>query len=132
MALGDNLNKDDRNLDNALPRLSELGGIPGQGTLTVVRGRDKEIVEVLGTWVLSDEQPSLDTSSLDRACEAGESVSYRGELDDPEYPERNEVEVKVKMISFEAYEFNQQQYEGENATEKVLYRFTVEGSLPYL
>lgn len=87
---------------------------------------------MLGTWLLSDDQAGLDTSSLERAFKAGESVCYQGKLDDPEYPNRNEVEVEVKITSVQPYEFNQQQYEGKGATEKVLYSFTVEGSLPYL
>ncbi len=132
MSLDDALKKDDEILNDASTGQAKLGGIPGQGTLQVVRGQEKEVLEVLGTWLLSDDQAGLDTSSLERAFEAGETVSYHGKLDDPEYPDQNEVEAKVKITSVQPYEFNQQQYEGENATEKVLYSFTLEGSLPYL
>lgn len=132
MSLDDALNKDDEIINNASTGKAKLGGIQGQGTLQVVRGQNKEVLEILGTWLLSDDQADLDTSSLERAFEAGESVSYHGKLDDPEYPDRNEVEAKVKIASIQSYEFNQQKYEGENATEKVLYNFTLEGSLPYL
>ncbi len=132
MSLDNALNKDDEILNDASTDKAKLGGILGQGTLQVVRGQEKEILEVLGTWLLSDVQAGLDTSSLDKAFEAGESVSYQGKLDDPEYPDQNVVEAKVKITSVQPYEFNQQEYEGENATEKVLYSFTIEGSLPYL
>lgn len=132
MSLDDALNKDDEILNDASTGNAKLGGIPGQGTLQVVRGQNKEILEVLGTWLLADDQAGLDTSSLERAFEAGEPVSYQGKLDDPEYPDQNKVEAKVKITSVQPYEFDQQQYEGENATEKVLYSFTLEGSLPYL
>jgi len=133
MELEDALNKKDDEIRNdASTGTATLGGIPGRGTLQVVRGQEKEVLEVLGTWLLSDNQAGLDTSSLERAFEAGESVSYQGKLDDPEYPDRNEVEAKVKITSVQPYEFNQQQYEGEDAIEKVLYSFTVVGSLPYL
>lgn len=109
-----------------------LGGLPGQGTLQVVRGQNGEVMEVLGTWRLSDKREGLDTSHLEKAFKASEPVSYRGRLDDPEHPDKTEVEVQVRITSIQAYEFDQQQYEGDNATEKTLYSFTVEGSLPHL
>lgn len=132
MSLDDALKKDDEVVNDPSTGKAKLGGIPGQGTLQVVRGQEKEILEVLGTWRLLDDQAGLDTSSLERAFEEGEPIPYQGKLDDPEYPDRNEVEVAVKITSVQTYEFNQLQYGGENATEKVLYSFTVEGSLPYL
>lgn len=49
MSLDDALNKDDEILNDASTGNAKLGGIPGQGTLQVVRGQNKEILEVLGT-----------------------------------------------------------------------------------
>jgi hypothetical protein len=106
MSLDDALNKKDDEIRNdASTGEAKLGGIPGQGTLQVVRGQEKEVLEVLGTWRLSDDQAGLDISSLERAFEAGETVSYQGKLDDPEYPDRNEVEADVKITSVQLYEW---------------------------
>lgn len=107
-----------------------LGGLPGQGTLQVVRGQAGEVVEVLGTWRLADADEDRDTGHLARALETGEPVSYRGRFDDPEHPDKTEVEAQVKITAIQAYDFDQQQYAGENAAEKTLYSFTVEGAFP--
>lgn len=107
-----------------------LGGLPGQGTLQVVRGQAGEVVEVLGTWRLADAEEGRDTGHLARALETGEPVPYRGRLDDPGHPDRTEIAVEVKITAVRTYEFDQQQYAGENAAEKTLYSFTVEGAFP--
>ncbi len=132
MSLEDALNKDDETLNDASTSAAKLGGIPGLGTLQVVRAQSGEVLEVLGTWLLADEQEDVDTSRLERAFEANERVSYEGKLDDPQRPEQNEVELEVRITSVQNYTFDQQQYQGENATEKRLYSFAVEGSLPDL
>lgn len=132
MSLDDLSGTDHEKINDPSTGEATLGGLPGQGTLQVVREQNGEVMEVLGTWRLSDEQESLDTSHLEKAYQANEAVSYHGRLDDPEHPDKTEVEVQVRITSIQAYEFDQQQYEGDNATEKTLYNFTVEGSLPHL
>lgn len=131
MALEDALNKGDEKLNDASTEMAKLGGIPGRGTLQVVRAQSGEVLEVLGTWLLADDR-DVDTSRLERAFEANERVTYQGKLDDPEHPEQNEIELEVRITSVQDYTFDQQQYREENATKKRLYSFMVEGSLPYL
>lgn len=66
MSLNDALNKDDEILNDASTDQAKLEGIPGQGTLQVVRGQEKEILEVLGIWFFAYDQAGLDTGSLYR------------------------------------------------------------------
>ena len=110
---------------------STLGGVQGIGTLQVVRGQRRgDILEVLGTWRLKDDQEN-DVSALEAALESGETVIYKGKLDDPDEPERDDIEVEVKVLSIETYT-----YEGEDeddaGPERTLYNYRLSGSLPYM
>ena len=109
---------------------ASLAGIPGFGTLQVVRGHNGEAMEVIGTWRLVDEREGSSTERLKRAYEAGEAVVYEGKFDDPAHPEKNHIKTEVKLTSVRRYDFDQKEYAGEHATEKTLYGFTVEGGIP--
>ena len=108
---------------------ASLAGIPGFGTLQVVRGHNGETLEVIGTWRLIDDQEGTSTERLNRACEAGETVVYEGKFDDPAHPEKSHIKTDVRITSVRNYAFDQKEYAGENATEKTLYGFTPEADL---
>ena len=109
---------------------STLGGVPGIGTLQVVRGQRRgDVLEVLGTWRLKDDEEG-DVGALEAALESGETVTYKGKLDDPEEPERYEIEVEVKVLSIETYTYEGE--EGEAGPERTLYNYRLSGSLPYM
>ncbi len=114
---------------------STLGGVPGIGTLQVVRGQRRgNVLEVLGTWRLKDDDAEQDVKTLERALESGETVTYKGKLDDPDEPERDEIEVEVKILSIETYiyEGEEEDTEAEAGPERTLYNYRLSGSLPYM
>ena len=82
---------------------SYLDGIKGRGTLQVVRGRNLEVMEITGTWRPLDED--TDVSSLIQAAQEGAPLLYRGMIDDPDAPERDEVSTEVKISSHNSYRF---------------------------
>ena len=111
---------------------STLGGVKGIGTLQVVRGQRRgDVLEILGTWRLEDDSSEQDVSALQRAQESGETVTYKGKLDDPDEPERDEIEVEVKILSVETYTYDGEE-EDETGPERTLYNYRLEGSLPYM
>ena len=109
---------------------STLGGVPGIGTLQVVRGQRRgDVLEVLGTWRLKDDEEG-DVGALEAALESGETVTYKGKLDDPDEPERDEIEVEVKVLSIETYTYEGE--EDEVGPERTLYNYRLSGELPYM
>ncbi len=110
---------------------STLGGVPGIGTLQVVRGQRRgDILEVLGTWRLKDDD-ERDVSGLHERLESSETVTYKGKLDDPDEPERNEIEVEVNILSIETYTYEGEE-EGKAGPERTLYTYRLSGELPYM
>ena len=109
---------------------STLGGVQGIGTLQVVRGQRRgDVLEILGTWRLEDDSDQ-DVSALQGALESGNTVLYKGRLDDPEEPERDEIEVEVNILSIETYTYEGE--EDEAGPERTLYNYRLSGSLPYM
>lgn len=90
---------------------SLLDGIRGSGTIQVVRGRHRDVVEVLGSWRPHDE--SADTSSLERAAENDEPVRFEGRLDDPADPDRTRVVGSFVITSYGDYRYDATLPEGE-------------------
>ena len=109
---------------------STLGGVPGIGTLQVVRGQRRgDILEVLGTWRLEDDE-ERDVSALHEKLESSETVTYKGKLDDPDEPGRDEIEVEVNILSIETYTYEGE--EDEVGPERTLYTYRLSGELPYM
>lgn len=67
MSLDDLSGTDHEKINDPSTGKATLGGLPGQGTLQVVREQNGEVMEVLGTWRLSDEQESLDYEPLGKS-----------------------------------------------------------------
>lgn len=113
---------------------STLGSVPGIGTLQVVRGQRRgDVLEVLGTWRLKDDNAEQDVKTLERALESGETITYKGKLDDPDEPERDEIEVEVKILSIESYTYESEEDTDDNVgPERTLYNYRLSGSLPYI
>ncbi len=110
---------------------STLGGVPGVGTLQVVRGQRRgDILEVLGTWRLKEDDEQ-DVSELKERLESGKTVTYKGKLDDPDEPEKDEIEVEVKILSIETYTYEGEE-EDDAGPERTLYNYRLSGSLPYM
>ena len=127
----DNLHEDDQETPQAKMGDATLGGVAGKGTLQIVRGpRADKILDVVGTWRLSDEDARSDVSEIHKAHEEGRMVRYSGRLDDPEYPNIKEVDTEVRITSIQTYNYTPQEGR-EEGEERTLYNYDVTGSLPY-
>lgn len=100
---------------------SYLDGIKGRGTLQVVRGRNREVMELLGTWRPIDED--TDVSPLEKAAEEEKRVRFQGTLADPEAPDRNEVTTDVRISSHESYAFDAHLPEDEDGSTLRVFNF---------
>lgn len=107
-----------------------LGGVEGVGIIDVVRGNHDEVVEVVGTWRLTDTADS-DVSALQRAHESGEEVVYKGRLDDRKHAEQDHVEVRVRIVGVETYHYDEAEFEGDER-DRTLYKLELVGELPYI
>lgn len=94
---------------NAETGPAELGGVPGLGTLQIVRGHEGEVLDVIGTWHLVAGEAGRDLHALEEAYEQGDPVVYEGKLDDPADPERREVKLEVRISSVGRYPMDAQQ-----------------------
>ena len=128
----DNLHdNDDQETPQAKMGDATLGGVRGVGTLQIVRGpRADKILDIVGTWRLTDEDAGSDVSEIHKAHEEGRMVHYKGRLDDPEYPNIKEVNTEVRITSIGTYHTTPQEGEDEGE-ERTLYNYDVTGSLPY-
>ena len=108
---------------------ASLGGISGQGTLHVVRDHASEVFEIGGTWRQSDALDDQDVSPLQEAFEKGTPVMYSGQLSDSEHPDRDHIEIEVKLTSVQSYVYDD--HEDSSGKERRLFNFTLPGSLPY-
>lgn len=84
--------------------VSHLAGIPGHGTMQVVRGQRQEAIEVCGTWRPDDEETDL--TALENAEKAEEPVRFEGRLDDPADADRTEVAASCRITSSSEYTFD--------------------------
>lgn len=99
---------------------AHLGGQEGFGTMQVVRGNNREVVEILGTWRAKNDGAADDGSlaQLHDAAASGDTVRYRGPLVDPE-SDRDRIDVDVEFTSTERYAFAAEgDGEGDDAADK--------------
>ena len=96
---------------------AELGGVPGRGTLQVVRGQQDEVTDVTGTWHLEIGQAGGDLQALEQAYEQGTPVVYSGRLDDPGDSERTEIKTNVLISSIGHYTMDAPR-DGETAEDR--------------
>lgn len=108
---------------------ASLDGVPGQGTLHVVRDHAGEVFEIGGTWRQSDTLDEQDVTSLQEAFEKDALVMYSGQLSDSEHPDRDHIEIEVKLTSVQSYTYDD--HEDSSGKERTLFNFTLPGSLPY-
>lgn len=83
---------------------ARLGGVPGIGTLQVVRGQRDEVLEVLGTW--RPDRPDREVGSLEEAARLGTQLEYDGHYDDPGDGRRDHVTARVTVSSWGTYAFD--------------------------
>lgn len=102
---------------------ARLGGQDGVGTLQVVRGNNREVVEISGTWRAKD--PASDSgalSSLYEAFEAGDTVQYDGPLADPE-SDRDRVSVEVEFTSSNRYDYDAEEEDEADESRRRVFNF---------
>ncbi|HEX7021572.1 MAG TPA: hypothetical protein VF171_01865 [Trueperaceae bacterium] len=102
-------------MNEAKTGVSKLGGIPGMGTLQVVRSQKGEVLEVTGTWHLPAGQEEQNVGVLRRAQENDEALTYEGKLDDPARPNTDRVELEVRLSSVGIYRVAPASSEGAQA-----------------
>lgn len=83
---------------------SRLGGVPGLGTLQVVRDRDGQQMHLQGTWRPLDVD--TDVSEVERNFDAGTPLRFDGRLDDPAAPGQDRCEVDVRITSRGDYTYD--------------------------
>lgn len=81
-----------------------LAGVPGRGTIQVIRGRRLDRIDVQGTWRPNDEDTDL--SPVQKAVDAGEPMRFEGRMDDPAHPDRTTVEGDFVVSSFGDYAYD--------------------------
>ena len=108
---------------------ASLGDVPGEGTLHVVRDHAGEVFEIGGTWRQSDALDEQNVSSLQEAFENETPVMYSGQLSDSKHPDENHIEIEVKLTSVQSYVYDD--HEDSSGKERMLFNFTLPGSLPY-
>lgn len=101
-----------------------LAGIAGYGELKVVRSADDSVEEIAGLWRLGDD--ATNTETVKGLHERGETLSYRGRITDPLYPDVQEAELEVSITGIEAYTFD----DGDGKT-RDLVRLAASGPLAY-
>lgn len=107
---------------------ARLGGQEGFGTMQVVRGNAREVVEIRGTWRSKDDG-AADDGALAQLCDAvasGETVRYRGPLVDPE-SDRDQIDVDVEFTSTERYSFGTEGDDDDTSERRIFNFRPVEG-----
>lgn len=93
----------DRQSQGASLREARLGGVPGRGTLQILRDGGGARVSVEGTWRPKDAEAPL--GPILGAAADGEAVRFEGTIDDTTRPEAEPVEVDVEISSHGVYRF---------------------------
>ena len=93
----------DRQSQGASLREARLGGVPGRGTLQVLRDGSGAHVSIEGTWRPVDEDAPL--GALLGAAADGEPVRFEGTIDDTTRPDPEPIEVDVEIRSHGVYRF---------------------------
>ena len=105
---------------------ASLAGMPGTGTVQVVRNQDGDVLEVKGTWHADVE---TDVAGIERSAEAGEPLRYEGRLYDPIHPDRDHIAVDVMITSYGAYEFDARLPEGGEGAVRTIFNFDPVGGV---
>ena len=82
---------------------ASLGGIPGTGTLQVVRNQNGSLIEVTGSWRANE---GIDVGKLEQAAEEGAPLRYEGRFYDPFDRDRDRIVTDVVVSSYGTYRFD--------------------------
>lgn len=111
---------------------AQLDGIPGTGTLKVMRGERDNVIDARGTWRLADEGGERDLEPLRRAYREGTSVSFHGLLDDPSQRNQSSITLDVRISSMSTYRYEATLDERERpGPEREVFNFHPADGLPY-
>lgn len=80
---------------------ARLAGVPGVGTMQVIRDREGAMLRVEGTWRAQDE--GTDAGPIEAVLAAGEPLRYEGRMDDPKHPDRERCAIEVDVTSHSVY-----------------------------
>lgn len=94
----------DRQSQGASLREARLGGVPGRGTLQVLRDGSGARVSVEGTWRALDAEAPI--GPILGAAADGDPVRFEGTIDDTTRPDPQPVEVEVQISSHGVYRFD--------------------------
>ena len=106
-----------------------LAGVTGVGTIQVVRTVDGDVLELIGTWRLVDDDDTA-VEQLRSAFEQQQSVTYEGYFSDPLHPDAAPVTIEVKILSVRPYLHHMKKDPAGKACTKTFYRLEPAGSLP--
>lgn len=81
---------------------AELAGIAGEGTLQVWRGQKQDVIRILGTWRIENDEEAVAT--LQQALDDSSPVPFEGPLDDPAQSEGQRVNAEVIISSLGTYQ----------------------------
>lgn len=84
-------------------REAQLGGVPGRGTLQILRDGSGAYVSTEGTWRPRDADAPVD--ELVRVADQGGTVRFEGVLDDPRRTKAETVSVDVAIRSHGRYRY---------------------------
>lgn len=110
---------------------AELAGIPGTGTLKVMRGQEGSTLDVRGTWRLSDDDEARDVEALRRAHRDGTPITFHGTLADPAHPERETVTLQVRISSASTYAYDEAMPRDRRGESYEVFNFEPAEGLPY-
>lgn len=113
---------------------AKLANIPGLGIIQVVRTQDGDLLELIGTWRLENNEDS-DAHELKHAYERQQSVRYEGRVSDPLQPDAVAVGVDIRILSIRSYAHTSDSRGTQEVLEnpqtiKTFYRLAPVGSLP--
>lgn len=112
----------DATQNETTPKEAELDGIPGTGTLQVMRGQNGSPMSVSGTWRLSWKDGDHDLATLLEAFEADRPVRYHGVVQDASGEHRT-VTTQVRLSSVGRYQYDSAASGREQPTERHLFNF---------
>lgn len=114
----------DQQSQGASLREARLGGVPGRGTLQVLRDGSGARVSVEGTW--RPDAADVPLGPILGAAADGEPVRFEGAIDDTSRPDPEPIEVDVEISSHGVYRFDTRSELGDVAAGEQRHIFNFE------
>lgn len=108
---------------------AHLAGVPGTGTLRVMRGQNGSVMSLTGTWRLRWDDGQRDLDALLQAYREGRPVTYEGPVHDAQGEDRTErLEVNLSSVAEYAFDVDAPADDAQAAPRRTLFNFRPVGN----